>query len=261
MKQMRLFAAAFVALVAAGTASIPTAQAEDLSYSADIGAVSKYVWRGWAQSSGAAVQGDLNAAYGGLTASLWLSNSYTVTAPGKYNGATAVEADWVLDYSGSYGKVGYDVGGLYYTYLNDSGSNFPEIYAGLSYDAVISPSVKVSYTAADSKSKYYLAGDTWVDLGLSGSAMGVDLSGTISYADWKSSTQYRPVVGGVDAWKSGFNLITLGMSKDFKISDGVTMTPSLTGTIPIAKKASDGNRYIYGVPVLPEVWVGMNFSL
>lgn len=259
MKQMRLFAAGIVALMAAGTASVPAAQAEDLSYGADIGMFSKYLWRGVEQTSGTAVQGDLSAAYGGLSGSVWLSNSYPSGNP-QTLGKSVVEADWTLDYSGSYSKVGYSVGAIDYTYLYDSGSNFPEIYLGLSYDAPVSPSVKVSYTAASSNNKVYLAGDTWVDVGLSGSAMGVDLSGTISYAHWKKDATYRPIVAGLDTWKSGFNLITLGMSKDFTIG-GVTATPSLTGTIPIVKKASDGNKYIYGLPVQPEVVLGVNFSL
>jgi hypothetical protein len=256
MKQMRLFAAAIVALMAAGTVSVTKAQAADLSYGADIGAFSKYVWRGVQQSTGTAVQGDLSAAVGGLTGSVWLSNSYASPAP-QYGGNSVVETDWTLDYSGSYAGVGYSVGGIDYTYLYDSASNFPEVYLGLSYDAPISPSVKVSYTAASSASKWYLAGDTWVDLGVSGSLSGVSLSGTVSFASWKKDAVNRP---STDTWKTGAQLVTLAMSKDFTIG-GITATPSLTGTIPVVKKSLDGNKYIYGTVVHPEVILGVNFSL
>ena len=254
MKQMRLFMMALAAVMTVGTISVPAAQAAGVTYGADVGMVSKYIWRGVQQSPGSAVQGDVSASTGGLTASAWFSNSYD-----GVNGFPVVEADWTLDYSGSYDKVGYEVGGLYYTYLNDSGSNFPEVYAGLSYDAPISPSVKVSYTVAKSGSEYYKVGDTWVDLGVSGSAMGVSLSGTVSFANWKKSTTgLNPRVP--DVWKTGVQLVTLSMSKDFTIG-GITATPSLTGTIPVVKKSSDGLRYIYGSQVNPEVILGVNFSL
>jgi len=264
MKQMRLFVMALAAVMTVGTISVPAAQAAGLSYGGDIGMVSKYVWRGWQQSYGPAVQGDLSASVDGLTGSVWMSNSYAAVAPQLANTAGGantpiVETDWTLDYSGSYDKVGYDIGGLYYTYLNDNGSNFPEIYAGLSYDAPISPSVKVSYTVAKSGNEYYKVGDTWVDLGVSGSAMGVSLSGTVSFANWKKSTTgLNPRVP--DVWKTGVQLVTLSMSKDFTIG-GITATPSLTGTIPVVKKSSDGLRYIYGSQVNPEVILGVNFSL
>lgn len=256
MKQMRLFAMGLVALMAAGTASVPAAQAADLSYGADIGMFSKYIWRGVQQSTGTAVQGDLSAAVDGLTGSVWLSNSYASPAP-QYGGNSVVEADWTLDYSGSYAGVGYSIGGIDYTYLYDSASNFPEVYLGLSYDAPISPSVKVSYTAAKSNNKFYLLGDTWVDVGVSGALSGVSLSGTVSFASWKKDATYRP---STDIYKTGAQLVTLAMSKDFTIG-GITATPSLTGTIPVVKKSLDGNRYIYGTVVHPEVVLGVNFSL
>jgi uncharacterized protein (TIGR02001 family) len=263
MKQMRLFAMGLVALMAAAAVSVPNAKATDLSYSADIGAFSKYVWRGVQQSTGSAVQGDIIANYGGFSGSVWMSNSYPSPAP-QYGGNSVVETDWTLQYAGSVGDFGYSIGGLYYTYLYDSASNFPEVFVSGSYSAPITPSVKVSYTAADSAittqgTKTYLAGDTWVDAGLSGALMGVNLSGTVSFASWKSDAVNRPKTP-IDTWKSGAELVTLSMSKGFQVA-GISATPSLTGTIPIIGKSSDGNRYIYGVVVHPEVILGVDFSI
>lgn len=256
MKQLRLFAMGLVALTAAWSADVPAAQAAGMSYGADLGMVSKYVWRGVQQSTGSAVQGDVSAAYGGLTASAWFSNSYASGAP-QYNGNNVVEADWTLDYSGSYGKIGYSLGGIDYTYLYDAASNFPEVYAALSYDALIVPSIKVSYTVADSKSKAYLKGDTWVDLGLSTALPGgVGLSATYSLASWKKNATYRT---DTTMWKSGSQLLTLSMSKDYAVS-GLTVTPSLNGSLPLVGKDAAANKDIYGVKANPEVWVGANIG-
>jgi len=240
--------------------TVSAAQAEDVAISGDIGAYSQYVWRGVEQTvNSTAVQGDLGVSMGGLSAGVWFSNTYPAAAP-QYLGKDVVEFDWTLDYSGNIGDtgLGYSVGGIAYTYLYDSASNFPEIYAGLSYDTFLSPSLTAYYTVSDSQSKAYLAGDLWIDLGLSTSVSGFDVSGTISYANWKNDVVNRPI-GAVDTFKDGLSLAAIGISKDIEVA-GTTMTPSLTFTYPLAKKQADGERYIYGVPVKSEFIAGVNFS-
>jgi len=234
------------------------AQAEDVAVSGDIGAYSQYVWRGVEQTvNSSAVQGDLGVSMGGLSAGVWFSNSYPASAP-QYLGKDTVEFDWTLDYSGDIGDtgLGYSVGGIGYTYLYDSASNFPELYAGLSYGPA---SLTAYYNVADSQNKAYLAGDMWIDLGAGTSVAGFDVSGTVSYAIWKNDLTNRPLVAGVNTFKDGFSLATLGVSKDIDVA-GTTMTPSLTYTYPLAKKMADGNKYIYGLPVKSEFIAGVNFS-
>lgn len=240
--------------------TISAAQAEDIAISGDIGAYSQYVWRGVEQTvNSTALQGDLGVSKGGFSGSVWFSNSYPAAAP-QYTGKDVVEFDWTVDYTGTVADtgLGYSVGGIAYTYLYDSASNFPELYAGLSFDSMLSPSLTAYYTVADSQSKAYLAGDLWIDLGISGSVTGFDISGTVSYVNWKKDGLNRPL-GAVDTWKSGFSLAAVGISKDVDIA-GVTMTPSLIYTYPLAKKQADGERYIYGVPVKSEFIAGVNFS-
>jgi uncharacterized protein (TIGR02001 family) len=236
------------------------AQAEDVAVSGDIGAYSQYVWRGVEQTvNSTAVQGDLGVSMGGFSGSVWFSNSYPASAP-QYAGKDVVEFDWTVDYSDSIGDtgLGYSLGGIGYTFLYDSASNFPELYAGLSFDSMLSPSLTAYYTVSDSQSKAFLAGDLWIDLGISGSLADFDISGTLSYVNWEKDAVNRPL-GAVDTWTSGLSLVSVGISKDVDIA-GVTMTPSLIYTYPLAKKQADGERYIYGVPVKSEFIAGVNFS-
>ncbi|OIO68634.1 MAG: hypothetical protein COW19_02680 [Zetaproteobacteria bacterium CG12_big_fil_rev_8_21_14_0_65_55_1124] len=235
-----------------------TALAEELpmgiTASGDIGIASQYVWRGVTQTAGkTAVQGDLGLALGGFSIGGWFSNAYPATAP-QFAGRDVVEFDWTASYGGEIGDSGfsYSVGDILYTYLYDSASNFNEVNAGLSYGPV---SLTGYYVTSDSKSKFYLAGDMWADLGVSGSLYGFDLSGTVSYAKWKKNATVR-AIGATNTWKSGVNLITLGMSK------GVTdnLSASLTATIPVAKKQPDGNRYIYGTAAKNEFVAALNMS-
>ncbi len=237
------------------TASITPAQAGDLELSGDMGVVSQYVWRGVTQTTGkAAIQGDFSAGIDGLSASVWFSNDYPSSAP-QFGGRDVVEFDWTLDYSNSFGDSGldYSVGAIGYTYLYDSASNFPEVYAGLAYGPL---SVTAYYNVKDSYNNAYLRGDTWVDIGLSTSIKNFDISGSISYANWKKDTVNRPTTS---QFKNGFNLVTIGVSKDIEVA-GMTMTPSLTATVPVIGKDAAGNRSIYGVTAKNEVVAGLNFA-
>jgi len=237
------------------TTAVTPAQASDLEVSGDMGVVSQYVWRGVTQTNGkTAVQGDLGASISGLSASVWFSNAYPSPAP-QFNNRDVVEFDWTLDYSNSFGDsgVGYSVGAIGYTYLYDSASNFPEIYAGLSYGPV---SVTAYYNVKDSFNNAYLRGDTWVDIGLSTSIQSFDISGTISYANWKKDAVNRATTS---LFKNGFNLLTLGVSKDIEVA-GITVTPSLTATLPVIGKDAAGNRSIYGATTKSEVVAGLNFA-
>lgn len=229
------------------------ASAEGVSVAGDIGVASQYVWRGSVQKGQPAVQGDLGISYEGFSASAWFSNSYASPEP-QFAGRDVIEFDFTADYSGSVGDLGYSVGGIYYTYLYDAHSNFVEAYAGLSYDAVVSPSVTVYYTAKGVKSGFYKKGDIWVDFGLGTSLAGFDLSATASYVKWKTDPNRV-----ANQYKDGLSLIQLGISKDVEVA-GVTMTPSIGFSIPVIGKSNDGNQYIYGGVVKNEFIAAVNFA-
>jgi len=233
----------------------------------DIGVASQYVWRGVAQSidtvggNRPAVQGDIGIGIGDFSASMWFSNSYPSPDPQTLN-KSVEEFDWTLDYSGSIGDtgLGYSLGGIYYTYLYDSHSNFIETYAGLSFDnEILSPSVTAYYTVKGNTSGFYRTGDVWVDLGLGTSLSGADISSTFSFVSWKQDITKRPVTAGLDKYKSGLSLVTLAISKDIDLS-GITVTPSLTATLPVIGKSSDGERYIYGTAAKKEFIAAVNFA-
>jgi len=248
----------------AKTASAEEATSElpyGMTVAGDIGVASQYVWRGVTQTSGkTAVQGDIGVAVGGFSIGGWFSNAYPVatTANGgapQFQGRDVVEFDWTASYGGDIGDTGisYSVGDILYTYLYDSPSNFNEVNAGLAYGPL---SLTGYYVTGDSKSKAYLKGDIWVDLGASYSLAGFDLSGTVSYASWKKDAVNRATVAN---YKNGISLATVGLSKGFTLGD-VAMTSSLTVSVPLATKQADGNRYIYGVAAKNEFVAALNMS-
>lgn len=257
---------AVTALLIGGMACPTDGKAGDggISASADMAVYNQYIWRGAPQNTNkTATQGDLALTLplgpGDLSASVWASNTFASPAP-QFKGQDAIEFDWTLDYSVSLGDFGISLGSIYYTYLRDSTANFVEVYGGLSYDAVISPSVSVYYTVADSRkavNNLNEVGDIWVDVGLASTIAGVDVSGTVSFARYDSDPT-RSTDKAAGKFNNGASVVTLAISKDYSIGD-VTLTPSLTAYIPVASKApGDGKRYIYNTVSDNNIVFGIN---
>ena len=218
--------------------------AAEVDIYSDIGVASQYVWRGSVQRGEPVVQGTLGVAVDGLSASAWFSNSYPSPEP-QFAGKNVVEFDFTLDYSGSVDRLGYSLGGIYYTYLYDAHSNFVEAYAGLSYDAPVSSSLTIYYTAKGVQSGFYKTGDIWVDFVLTADMGGFGLSATASYVSWRADAVNRAIVAGLDRYRSGLSLVQLGVSRAIEVN-GLVVTPSLTVSLPLIGRSNDGNRYIYG---------------
>ncbi len=243
-----------VAAALATMAGLGAAPASAVSVGGDMGVFSQYVWRAVPQTplGTPAVQGDLGVDIGGgLSGGVWFSNAYTAGTP---SALPVVEFDWTLDYSGSAGMFGYSVGGIFYSYLYDGHSNFGEAYVGGSLDTFLAPTLTVYYTVGDSGNSVYLGGDMWVDLGVSASGGGFDYSGTLSFASWQSDSTRNS-----DNFQDGLSALALGASKDVTVGD-LTVTPSLTVTVPLASDSADGNKKIYGVAVDPAFIAGVNVA-
>ncbi len=100
------------------------------SFSANISAVSNYMWRGVTQTNdGAAVQGGVDYKHAsGFYAGTWISNIDWGTPNPNY------ELDLYAGYKGSFGEVGYDIKTIYYAYPDAEGdADFWELGASVSY--------------------------------------------------------------------------------------------------------------------------------
>jgi hypothetical protein len=98
--------------------------------SASLGVYSNYVWRGQTLSEDAVLQPTVGISWEGFGANLWANYDF--------DSEELNETDVTLSYSGSYGKVGYEAGYIYYGL--DGLADTQEIYLGLSYDFFLSPS-------------------------------------------------------------------------------------------------------------------------
>lgn len=157
MKKLLLGALAFSALTTAPLA----VQASDLDFSANIGFVTEYSFRGVAQSDeGPAVQGGFDVAHdSGLYAGVWGSNV-------DFNDGdeASSEIDLYAGYSGAFDNgISYDIGAIYYAYPNaDSSLNYDfwEAAVSLGYDfgplaASVSYNHSPEYFGESGDAQYY----------------------------------------------------------------------------------------------------------
>lgn len=155
MKLQILSPAVAAALLAAGVTPV-LAEDSPHSFSANIGVVSNYVWRGVTQTDdGAAVQGGVDYGHSsGFYAGTWVSNIDWGTPDPNY------ELDLYGGYGGETGEFSYDLSIIYYAYP-DAGddADFWEIGASGSWKAA---TLGVQYTlSGDADDAPFDSGDVY----------------------------------------------------------------------------------------------------
>ncbi|MFQ5355878.1 MAG: TorF family putative porin [Mariprofundaceae bacterium] len=253
-------------------------QEEGFSIHGNVGIPSAYIWRGIDLTAEPAfVYGDIILGYKGFYGSTWvISQSDRGGIPPRFQ--VAVEVDWSVGYANNFKNMYFDLGGTWHTFLHDNKANFAEVYAGLSYDWVVTPFVKGYYAVNDNLNltpalqlpgvlpgipgglRQILKGDLWVEAGLRTKVIGFDLLAAVAFASYDSDPVLRPLtVPPIAFFEDGLNLITLGISRDIQI-DETTMTLYVIGTIPTAASDLLGNKHIYGGPAAEDLVIGMNIA-
>ncbi len=192
----------------------------DVSFEVTTDFFSKYVWRGQNVTDDWVFQPGVSATYKGLTGGFW--GSLDLTDENDESGEF-IEYDWYADYSGQINKtVGYSVGGIYYYF--PGGGATTEVYAGLSFDVVASPSVTVYYDIDEVEGAYVALGfgHSIEDENL---PFGIDLSANLGWGD----SNYNDAYWSTDTVTVGSELNDLTLTAAFPFEVGpVSVTPSVT---------------------------------
>jgi uncharacterized protein (TIGR02001 family) len=148
------------AVAVSSTAGMVTAAKAEIT--GNIGVVSQYIFRGGVENDGAAVQGGLDwASDMGIYAGYWGSN----LGYGD-DGAKGVENDFYVGWGGG-DAFTWDVGLLWYTYLNVDNASVPEIYGSLGWGPL---SIGLAYAMDDAV--WTNQGDMYGTLAVEGEIMG-----------------------------------------------------------------------------------------
>lgn len=183
-------------IVAANTFAVKPVQAQEIS--GNIGVVSNYVFRGItraAENDGAAVQGGLDVEIdGGFYAGWWASN-LSYGTPGL---DTTVENNLYFGTSGESGDFSYDVGALYYWYMDDSDASGIEPYLSIGFAGV---DFGMHYMAQDVT--WSNQGDMFFTLGTGFElGQGFGLGVVASYATYENSGKFIPTTEKSSAFRS-----------------------------------------------------------
>ena len=170
--------------IASMAAAIAPAQAE---LTGNIGVFSQYVLRGITnapENDGAAIQGGIDWAHdSGFYLGYWGSNLGYSDSDG-----TGFENDFYGGWGGSVDNFSWDLGLIYYYYLNIDDANAPELYGSVGFGPV---SLGAKYLMDDivwgNQGDIYwtLGGD--MDIGA-----GFNLGGTLGYYTYETDGEYIP---------------------------------------------------------------------
>lgn len=211
-------------------AAAGTAMAEDAKPEADltVGVYSKYVWRGWTYSQDSLViQPDMSIAYKGFGVDLW-GNIDTAFVGDADESIMMNELDITLSYDGSINEMlGYSVGYIYYDF-DGVDAESQELYAGLSFDTILAPSITV-YKEITGLDGYY------VSLGIGHSlpineTTSLDLGASVGYYDNQLDSP-----NNVDGFHDG----VISASISFPVTEYITITPELNFSFALTGDASD----------------------
>ncbi len=213
----------------AGETATPTADAT-------IGIYSKYVWRGYELSKDSMViQPSVTVGYKGIGFNLWgnldtdQSTDLFAEDGNKWN-----ETDMTISYDGSAGIVGYSVGYIYYAL--DGIADTQEVYAGISFDVPMSPSLTV-YRDFDGAPGWYIALDASYSFSLMDN-LDLDLGAKVSYLVVDDETTLADPSDATSAY-SDFHDAVLSVSMSYAVTDKLVITPELYYSFALGSDAQD----------------------
>lgn len=183
---------------------------------------SRYVWRGQVLVNDPVMQPSLNMNKGGFTFNVW--GSYDLTDQNKTKGKFT-EIDLSAEYAFALGRFSLPLGISNYQFPNTPYGSNTDLYAGLSYDWLVTPSLKVYQNIEQAHGQYVNLSLTYThDLPALYKAWAWQLA-LAAAAGWNSHDNNR-AEWGLD--RDSLNDGALSLSLPVKIKGALTITPALT---------------------------------
>lgn len=206
--------------------------------SANVGAVSEYMFRGIAQTGGAAVQGGLDYATDfGLYVGTWASNI-------GFAGGT--EQDFYVGFTKSFGAFGFDAGAIYYWYPEEdevaADASTVEAYLG----AILGP-VTVKYSYAD-EANFFIGDGMAQDAGYLVAALsqplreGLNLTANLGYYHGDEIERF---LAGISSSDDTYIDYSIGLAKT--IEGGFTGTFQYIATDIETPSFDDDPKFVVGL--------------
>ncbi|RMG00170.1 MAG: hypothetical protein D6726_11735 [Nitrospirae bacterium] len=202
------------------------AEKPDVSGSASVGVFSNYVWRGQKLSNAYVIQPSVGITYNGFGVSLW-SNIDSDFG----DEMEITETDLTIDYAFDIDKFSLDTGLIYYGL--EGAADTAEIYASVSYDTLLSPSLTLYYDIDEGDGGFlvFSIGHSFSlpkDISLSlGASASVNLDNEVMGYD-----------SGGDTFTNFYNG-ELSASLSIPVTGSITLEPMIAYSFPLSNDAED----------------------
>lgn len=217
---------------------------------------SKYIWRGLNVVDDPVWQPSVAFAWKGLTLNVW-GNMDLTDANGERRRFT--EVDYTLDYTFQVNPwASVSVGAIYYHFPHTPFPGTTEVYAGVAFDAPLSPAFKVYRDIDEAKGTYYslAISHTFEDAVKFAEAvkMSVELAASLGYSSSRHSRFYY----GTGAGGAGLADLTVSLGFPIAIGERWTVRPALNCSWLLD---SDIRRGVRGAGLdTTNCWAGLSVS-
>lgn len=208
------------------------------SASAEMAALSKYVWRGFELSDDSLVlQPSITVGYKNFSFNLW-GNLDTDIDSDAYDNNKFNETDMTLSYAKSFGKLNMDFGYIYYAL--DALEDSEELYLSLGIDTFFSPTITVYREIAHLPS-WYITFDLSYSFELP-KDITLDLSGSIGYLAYDNAEDGSEVNNDLIATGNDYSnfhngLVSLGLT--IPVNKYCSIAPMIAYSFPLTDDAHD----------------------
>lgn len=204
-----------------------------------------YIWRGQELSRDSLViEPSITTSYKGFSANLWSNvdlDPYS-SDPAADTEAKLNETDITLSYAHDFGSAGLEVGYIYYGLSGIPDTQ--EIYAGISANVLLSPSLKVYKDIGHGEAWYLLLGISH-EFKFSDS-VALDLGASISYLTSDSEDDYPEIDdnGNPTGGKfSGLHDGVVSASLPISVAKYFTVSPTVSYTFPLSTDAKNEMKW------------------
>ncbi len=221
----------------------------DWSVTLDASFNTKYVWRGINLVDDPVFQPSVSLSYRGFNAYAWANQEMT-NINGKANDVT--EVDFGLEYAWTWEKVNFLAGAMLCDFPNTHMTNTMELYLGVEYATLLSPTVTIYRDVDEADGTYvnlsigHTFEDVWKPSETAG--MSVDLGASVGYGD----ANHNSFCFGSD--KPGFVDATISASLPFALGEHWSLTPSLNYSALLDRDNRNGHHKDHNL------WTGVALS-
>ncbi len=247
MKKLIVTLMTLVLVLVLGWAPARAAEAK-WEVEAELAFNSKYVWRGMNLVDDWVIQPSLTISRGGFSANFW-ANYEPTDETGHQHKMT--EVDLTAQYTFEIGDFSIPLGLIHYLFPNTTAPATTEVFAGVSYDWLVTPSLTIYHDLDQAHGQYLSLGLDYayqIPLGLKQATLGLEMGAGVGYA----SSDYNRFYYGVDeaAWSDWYASLALPLGL---LGDKLTLTPRVTYTALIddelkATTTKDSNTF-FGLSV------------